>query len=180
MRAPPPPPPLDPNADPEMKPHRANRFLNKHPNKHREGDRKRWSDQITEGERKRYEGVWAANRGLLFNHQYHQHHHTSKDSDENKKDGVLNLIVRDIWSRSHLPPEVLEEIWNLVASPSPQYPSTLSKPPAKSEVLGKEQFVVGTWLVDQRLKGRKLPSKVSESVWFSARGLVGVKVKRGR
>ncbi|KAI4101646.1 MAG: hypothetical protein L6R37_004832 [Teloschistes peruensis] len=179
MRAPPPPPPLDPNADPEMKQHRANRFLNKHPNKHREGDRKRWRDQITEGERKRYEGVWAANKGLLLNHQQDQHQQQQlpQKPASNDDNGVLNLIVRDIWSRSHLPPEVLEEIWNLVA-PSPPIPSSPSTIPPT--VLGKEQFVVGTWLVDQRLKGRKLPAKVSESVWFSARGLVGVKVKRRR
>jgi hypothetical protein len=30
--------------------------------------------------------------------------------------------------------------------------------------------------VDQRLKGRKLPIRVSDSVWSSARGL-GIKVK---
>ncbi|KAG0648868.1 Increased rDNA silencing 4 [Hyphodiscus hymeniophilus] len=39
-------------------------LMKKHPNKHHEGDRKRWRDEITERERKRYEAVWASNRGL--------------------------------------------------------------------------------------------------------------------
>jgi len=34
-------------------------LMKKHPNKHHEGDRKRWRDEITERERKRYEAVWA-------------------------------------------------------------------------------------------------------------------------
>ena len=38
--------------------------MKKHPNKHSEGDRKRWRDVITERERKRYEAVWASNKGL--------------------------------------------------------------------------------------------------------------------
>lgn len=44
--------------------------------------------------------------------------------------------------------------------------------------LGKEEFVVGLWLIDQRLKGRKLPVKVSETVWTSVKGLQGIKVKK--
>ncbi|KAL8706882.1 MAG: hypothetical protein Q9201_000151 [Fulgogasparrea decipioides] len=164
--------PLDPNEEVLAKQHKGNRFIHKHPNKHNEGDRKRWRDQITEFERKRYEGVWAANKGLLSSH-YTQHlgdstpplNHPSTIDPRNNDNGVLNIVVRDIWSRSHLPADVLEEVWKLVDVTG-------------SGVLGKEEFVVGMWLVDQRLKGRKLPVKVSESVWFSARGLVGVKVKR--
>ncbi|KAL8634435.1 MAG: hypothetical protein Q9228_007970 [Teloschistes exilis] len=159
--------PLDPNTDALVKQHKSNRFINKHPNKHREGDRKRWRDQITEFERKRYEGVWAANRGLLTS----CHHQQSKTTADHKTDvnpadnGVLNIIVRDIWSRSKLHTDVLEEIWDLVARNG-------------VGVLGKEEFVVGMWLVDQRLRGRKLPVKVQDSVWFSARGLTGIKVRR--
>lgn len=44
--------------------------------------------------------------------------------------------------------------------------------------LGKKEFVVGMWLIYQRLKGKKLPVKVSESMWFSARRLTGVKYKK--
>ncbi|KAL8868675.1 MAG: hypothetical protein Q9174_004836 [Haloplaca sp. 1 TL-2023] len=161
--------PIDPNTEDEVKERKGNRVFNKHPHKHHEGDRKRWRDEITEPERKRYEGVWAANRGLLIPYLRSRPSlsppDTSDQSSEAAKNGVLNIIVRDIWSRSHLSPDVLAEIWDLV---------NLSGKPW----LGKEEFVVGMWLVDQRLKGRKSPGRVSDSVWWSARGLMGVKVKR--
>lgn len=129
-------------------------ILNKHPNKHKEGDRKRWRDEIAERERKRYEGVWAANKGLLVPSEL-----PHADST------VLNLVVRDIWRRSRLPNEVLAEVWDLVDN-------------SRVGRLSKEEFVVGMWLIDQRLKGRKLPLKVSESVWFSVRRLSGLKAPR--
>jgi hypothetical protein len=44
--------------------------------------------------------------------------------------------------------------------------------------LDKIEFVVGLWLIDQRLKGRKLPVKVSDSVWTSVKGLQGIKIRR--
>ena len=132
---------------------RNSHILNKHPNKHREGDRKRWRDEITEQERKRYEGVWAANKGLCM-----------PPGNSELATKVVNLVVRDIWRRSKLPDHVLGEVWDLVDLEG------LGR-------LGKEEFVVGMWLIDQRLKGRKLPVEVSESVWFSARRLTGVKYK---
>ncbi|KAL9633136.1 MAG: hypothetical protein Q9204_003522 [Flavoplaca sp. TL-2023a] len=162
--------PIDPNEAETLAvgKQKGNRFINKHPNKHHEGDRKRWRDQITEFERKRYEGVWAANRGLLTS-TYQQPPSSSASTASPPIDlanSVLNIVVRDIWSRSNLPADVLEEIWELVDT-------------SGTGLLSKEEFVVGMWLVDQRLKGRKLPAKVSDSVWFSARGLTGVKI-RGR
>jgi len=48
---------------------------------------------------------------------------------------------------------------------------------SKVGALDREEFVVGMWLIDQRLKGRKLPVKVSGSVWNSVRGIYGIKVK---
>jgi hypothetical protein len=33
------------------------------------------------------------------------------------------------------------------------------------------------WLIDQRLKGRKLPVKVGSSVWNSVRGIYGMRYK---
>ena len=129
-------------------------FLNKHPNKHHEGDRKRWRDEIAERERKRYEGVWAANKGLLV---------PSELPDSSST--VLDLVVRDIWRRSRLPDKVLAEVWDLVDI---NHVGRLSK----------EEFVVGMWLIDQRLKGRKLPMKVSESIWFSVRRLSGIKAPK--
>lgn len=129
-------------------------FLNKHPNKHNEGNRKHWRDEIGERERKRYEGVWAANKGVLV---------PSESSGFNS--AVLDLVVRDIWRRSRLPDEVLAEVWNLVDT-------------NHVGMLSKEEFVVGMWLIDQRLKGRKLPVKVSDSVWFSVKRLSGLKAPR--
>lgn len=124
------------------------------PNKHHEGTRERWQDVVTEAERKRYEGVWAANKGLYV---------------PSKPDGVLDLVVRELWCRSRLPPERLGKIWDLV---------TLDEngQGKGGRVLGKEQFVVGMWLVDQVLKGRNLPHSVNASVWASVR-LRGVKVR---
>ena len=129
---------------------RKGHIVRKHPNKHHEGDRKRYRNQVIERERKRYEGVWAANKGLLM------------ESDLNSRDAVLNVVVRDVWSRSRLPSDVLEEVWDLVDVRG-------------DGKLEREEFVVGFWLIDSRLRGNKLPSKVSESMWASVRRLSGVK-----
>lgn len=146
----------------------------KHPNKHHEGTRKRWRDQVTERERKRYEGVWAANRGLCIPsstsasgpiYMASPSHSPSRQIEDDPALDVLNLVVKEIWDRSRLPEHALEEVWDLVDGRG------LGR-------LRREEFVVGLWLVDQRLKGRKLPLRVSESVWASVRG-VGVKVKVG-
>lgn len=154
--------------------------MKKHPNKHSEGDRKRWRDVITERERKRYEAVWASNKGLYMTPDLMQvqtpaaehdaadqrrlgSHNIFQESREEYKNVVLNIVVRDIWCRSRLPNDVLEEVWDLVDRNGKGY-------------LEKEEFVVGLWLIDQRLKGRKLPVKVSDSVWDSI-GLAGVKIK---
>ena len=146
--------------------HKSSRIIKKHPHKHHEGDRKRWRESITDKERKRYEGVWAANRGLFLPHSPT----TSVTGPTNltpqpttASPRVLNLIVRDIWNRSKLSPDDLAEIWDLVDGKREGY-------------LEKEEFVVGMWLVDQRLKGRKTPVVVGESVWGSVRGLSGVRV----
>lgn len=130
-------------------------FMKKHPNKHHEGDRKRWRDTVSEAERKRYEGLWAANKNLLY----------SSVVTTIPPNLILDIVVRDIWQRSRLPEDVLEEIWNLVDT-------------AAQRALGKEEFVVGMWLIDQRLKGRKLPVRVSESVWGSVSMLSGIKHRR--
>lgn len=127
--------------------------IRSHPHKHREGDRKRWRDQVTERERKRYEGVWAANKGLWITAD-EQTNLLNKSLD--LEDMVVSMVVRDIWSRSRLPRTLLEQIWNLVSGDG-------------RALLSREEFVVGMWLIDQSLKGRKLPAKVSQSVWDSVR-----------
>ncbi|KAG4431795.1 hypothetical protein IFR05_012716 [Cadophora sp. M221] len=128
------------------------KFVKKHPNKHHEGDRKRWRDAITERERKRYEAVWASNKGLFT---------SGSPGEENT---VPSVVVRDIFSRSRLHVDVLEEAYELVDR-------------SKDGRLEKEEFVVGLWLIDQRLKGRKLPIRVSDSVWKSAGAMSSLKVK---
>lgn len=131
-------------------------LMKKHPNKHHEGDRKRWRDVVTERERKRYEAVWASNRGL----------YTSANANKGGEgeNGVNSLVVRDIFSRSRLHNDVLEEVYELVDR-------------GRNGTLRKEEFVVGLWLIDQRLKGRKLPIRVQDSVWRSVGSSGGIKVK---
>ncbi|KAI0024901.1 hypothetical protein F4780DRAFT_723496 [Xylariomycetidae sp. FL0641] len=122
---------------------------------HHEGSRKRWRDQIKERELKRYEGVWASNRGLLLD---------IPNTDPRLPKGlradqvVVNVVVRDIWARSRLPFDELGEVWDLVDRRG-------------VGVLDRTEFVVGMWLIDQRLRGRKIPQKVSDSVWGSAQGM---------
>ncbi|KAI1408807.1 hypothetical protein F5Y13DRAFT_171804 [Hypoxylon sp. FL1857] len=157
---------------------------NKHA--HHEGARKRWREEITARERKRYEGVWASNRGLLLvspanssassvstlaptNGQTQPQSQTPSPAqalEKEKEQGVANVIVRDIWARSRLPFDELAEVWDLVDRRGLGF-------------LDRTEFVVGMWLIDQRLRGRKIPRKVTESVWGSARG-VRVDGVRGR
>lgn len=126
-------------------------LMKKHPNKHHEGDRKRWRDEITERERKRYEAVWASNKGLY--------------TRQGLENCVCSLVVKEIFSRSRLHNDVLEEAYALVDR-------------QQNGNLEREEFVVGLWLIDQRLKGRKLPIRVTDSVWRSVGILSGIKVRK--
>ncbi|KAI9730998.1 MAG: Increased rDNA silencing protein [Cirrosporium novae-zelandiae] len=154
--------PRSSDSDSRTSPKRRGRkhLVRRHHKKHHEGARKRWRDEITERERKRYEGVWAANKGLLVPSSPDLRL-TSASTDPATL--VQNLVVADIWTRSRLPPDILEEIWELVNRQEAHY-------------LTRDEFVVGLWLVDQCLKGRKLPIRVSESVWGSVRLLRGVNI----
>ena len=79
-------------------------------------------------------------------------------------EGVHPLVVRDLWSRSRLSREVLGEVWRLVDRGGKGW-------------LGREEFVVGMWLVDRGLGGGKLPmGGVGGGVWESVRrlGVLGV------
>ncbi|KAK5117776.1 hypothetical protein LTR85_008751 [Meristemomyces frigidus] len=166
----------DSESEDEMHPygkHKKKRLVRKHPNKHHEGDRKRWRDAVTERERKRYEGVWAANKGMhcSFTLEEQQGFHNAPDAESTRAakaavaDQVSNIITRDIWSRSRLPDATLEVVWDLVDT------DCLGR-------LSREEFVVGMWAIDQRLKGRKLPVKVSETVWASVRSIQGIKIRK--
>ncbi|KAK0722529.1 hypothetical protein B0T26DRAFT_640501, partial [Lasiosphaeria miniovina] len=174
----------------------ARRHMHKHRKKplggkkhsHHEGSRRRWRDEVSVRERRRYEAVWASNRGLFlrpgFAYQHPDNWRTRGSSPEDAgdepsqtdlsraRDGpeadlVVNVVVRDIWSRSRLPPDELAEVWDLVDRDS-------------RGALGRQEFVVGMWLIDQRLRGRKIPARVTPSVWNSARdgAVVPVSPKR--
>ena len=153
--------------------HQKKRLVRKHPNKHHEGDRKRWRDAVTERERKRYEGVWATNKGILCSLTADEERELGRESrrgdaearKEALQDQICNLVAREIWLRSRLPEVVLENVWDLVDSEGVGR-------------LSKEEFVVGMWLIDQRLKGRKLPTRVTDSVWQSVRSIEGIKIRR--
>lgn len=144
--------------------HGRRNILKKHPHKHHEGDRKRWRDEVTERERKRYEGVWAANKGYLIADPDARGALDESPLATAGATMVLNVVVREIWLRSRLPDSVLAQIWDLVDNQS-------------SGMLSREEFVVGMWLIDQSLKGRKLPVKVSDSIWASVRQLSGIKLR---
>ncbi|KAI1460575.1 hypothetical protein F4805DRAFT_368418 [Annulohypoxylon moriforme] len=152
-------------SDDEEKRRKARKVGGKNKHSHHEGARKRWREEITARERKRYEGVWASNRGLHLvspegsrasstNGQSQSH----AQAEDDREQGVANVVVRDLWTRSRLPIDELAEVWDLVDRRGKGY-------------LDRAEFVVGMWLVDQRLRGRKIPRKVTESVWGSARGV---------
>lgn len=121
----------------------------------RHGHKKR-DARVSEAQRKRYEALWASNRGLLVGE--HLASGAAAPGDE-RANYVVNVVARELWRRSRLPDDELEEVWALVDVEG-------------RGVLGRREFVVGTWLVDQRLRGRKIPARVTEGVWDSASGVV--------
>lgn len=150
--------------------HHHKKGLNHKKHAHHEGSRSRWREEITEREKKRYEAVWASNRGLLLTEslllqqQQPRGPTIRNESYEAASEHVANVVVRDIWSRSRLPVPELAEVWDLVYGHGPRGPLVHA-------ALNKQEFVVGMWLIDQRLRGRKIPPRVTESVWDSANGL---------
>lgn len=137
---------------------RKHRHLRVKRHRHKKGAKKKWAGRISERQRRRYEALWASNKGVLV-----EEHLASlgPDVDVSGIDGancVVNVVVRVLWRRSRLPDDELEEVWGLVDAEG-------------RGVLGRREFVVGTWLVDQRLRGRKIPARVEEGVWDSASGV---------
>ncbi|KAL4890222.1 hypothetical protein BDV59DRAFT_185072 [Aspergillus ambiguus] len=148
--------------------HRHHRLLpHKHPHKHHEGDRKRWRAEISEKARKRYEGVWAANKGLHVPTAAQVERYLSAQGrppiryPPKAAEMVAKVVVRDIWTRSRLPLHVLEQVWDLVDE-------------QKIGLLTREEFVVGMWLIDQQLRGHKLPFQIPKSVWGSVKRVSGI------
>lgn len=108
-------------------------------------------NEINRNEQIRYEAVWAANKGILipgpneaFGNMY----------PAGASEMILNLVVRDIWSRSCLPNDVLQRVWDLVDRQNVR-------------LLTKDEFMVGMWLIDRKLEGRQLPVEVPDPVWNS-------------
>ncbi|KAM0253370.1 hypothetical protein ACHAQJ_007264 [Trichoderma viride] len=156
----------DEEEDTHKKGHRA--LLRKGKHAHHEGSRKKWREEIRPRERKRYEALWASNRGVLLTDTRLMSPATSlsSDLDRDVSQCVANVVVRQVWKRSRLPADELAEIWDLVDR-------------SGAGMLSRAEFVVGTWLVDQRLKGRKVPARVTDSVWGSANGVM-VKGPKGK
>lgn len=132
--------------------------VRRHPHKHHEGDKKRWREQVNEDEYKRYAGLWATNKGLLFSQR------ERNSTEDNIDDEICSVVARELWRRSRLPDLTLYQIWELVNE-------------RKVARLTKSQFIVGLWLIDQRLMGRKVPAKVVSSVWQSVDRFSGPGVK---
>lgn len=166
---------------------------------------------ITERERKRYEGIWVSNKGLYVNQivtklrGINYNDESSKVNGLGFKDELINPsitaaqlsssqhetidnferfhnldmvepqnlivapVVKRIWARSKLPNETLQQIWELVDH-------------RKDGTLNKPEFLVGMWVVDQCLYGRKLPKKIENETWASLEsiGLNVVLKKRGK
>ncbi|KDN60904.1 putative increased rDNA silencing protein 4 [Colletotrichum sublineola] len=151
-------PPSKSDDEDEMRKRKHQRASNKH--SHHEGARRRWRDEITRRERRRYEALWASNRGRLLLESLPPEGSSPQRpaAPADAGDCVLNVVARELWRRSRLPAEELAEVWDLVDR-------------GRRGMLGKAEFVVGMWLIDQRLRGRKIPNKVSSSVWDSATGV---------
>lgn len=113
---------------------------------------------VTSQERKRYEGMWVSNRCTYLDLLPWWDAVLDGDSDINvqlPEDGLmLNLVVKDIWSRSNLSNELLSQIYDMVDTRG-------------DGTLDRKSFVVGMWLVDQCLYGRKLPKEIDHKVWSS-------------
>ncbi|CCH60090.1 hypothetical protein TBLA_0C02840 [Henningerozyma blattae CBS 6284] len=119
---------------------------------------------ITEKERKRYESIWITNRYSKLNLLDWYSNVLSQDNSQTNytipKDGLmLNLIVKDIWQRSNLSNDILMEIYNLVDT-------------RKDGTLTRQSFIIGMWLIDQSLYGKKLPQYVDQYIWDSVNSYV--------
>ncbi|CCF55592.1 hypothetical protein KAFR_0A01540 [Kazachstania africana CBS 2517] len=119
---------------------------------------------LSDAERKRYEGMWIVNRFTYLNllPWWPQNTDDEKEVEENTgrtlnlpEEGlILNQIVMDIWNRSNLPSTLLTRIYDLVDL-------------RKDGTLNRKSFILGMWLVDQCLYGRKLPEYISQPLWDS-------------
>ena len=136
---------------------RKHRHLRVKRHRHKKG-RKKWAGRISERQRRRYEALWASNKGVLVEEHLASLETGVDASVVETGNFVINVVVRELWRRSRLPDDELEEVWGLVDAEG-------------WGVLGWWEFVVGRWLVDQWLWGWKIPAWVEEGVWDSASGV---------
>ena len=121
---------------------------------------------ITPQEKKRYEGIWVSNRNsyLSLLPPSWKSQYENEVIEEGDEDVILNILVYEIWSRSHLSPKLLRQIYNMVDL-------------YKDGLLRRRSFIVGMWLIDQCLYGKKLPPKVDDRVWQSVdKIIIGVNI----
>jgi hypothetical protein len=126
------------------------KHLFRHPNKHHEGDRRRWEARIEAEEVRRYEGVWVVNSDKDPNASGA----SASEKRRQSSSEMIDVVVRELWSRSGLSNDVLAEVWDLVDD-------------RRVNRLTREQFIVGMWLIGRKLDGKELPHRVPESLWLS-------------
>ncbi|VEU22270.1 DEKNAAC103280, partial [Brettanomyces naardenensis] len=131
---------------------------------------------VEENEKKLYSAVWAANKGVYCDKNVAlQEDATIRDFVRDlSNERIHGLIVREIWKRSRLADLVLAKIWSLLmdhrkqlyvrAEPDGQ---DLNSEQFDDITLTEEEFIVGMWLIDQCLYGRKLPKVIGDEVWKS-------------
>ncbi|BFZ59510.1 Increased rDNA silencing protein [Saitoella coloradoensis] len=142
---------------------------------------------VTEEERKRYEGIWAANKikvSSLLRHDPEAETPrksmetfvsggTAGDDSTWDEDTIDPLVLRELWNRSRLPSSDLAQIFTLIHSTSPfEHQHAIL-----SGYLSREEFLVGMWLIDGMLAGKKLPKEVAKEVWESVGWLSELKIK---
>ncbi|GMM27333.1 Irs4 protein [Martiniozyma asiatica (nom. inval.)] len=112
-------------------------------------------DIVTAEEKKRYEGVFVSNKNKYLDCDLRL------EGIKFEQDRIHGIVVGKIWTRSKLDCVVLAKIWDMV----------LANRKVKNEIddgtLNKDEFVVGMWIIDQCLYGRKLPKVIDSGVWDS-------------
>lgn len=170
------------------------------PWKHHETEAKLNVIDLTE--KKRYDGLFVTNKGLYINRdlRFQQRPYkgteykvfVNKYSDPNER--IHGLVVREIWKRSQLNLDTLARIWYLVLSIRKIKWLQLSSDrnlvndlenesePEPEDfddgTLTREEFIVGMWIIDQCLYGRKLPKVISREVWHSVNSDVLINNKK--
>lgn len=114
---------------------------------------------VTEMERKRYESMWISNRFQYLNllpwWPDNDSENQVKTNHPLPPDGlILGLVVKDIWLRSNLPMNILATIYQMIDF-------------RMDGTLDRKSFIVGMWLIDQCLYGKKLPDRIEPKIWNS-------------